>query len=127
MTGHSLSECHKASAKKHNIVWSWLASKIRKSYITILELLGLWLHKHVSSDSFSINKVELLRDIRFEIIIVIPYALPCAQSIEHMGLLICLFSKHFYESDGVDIIYILNMTRKDNKNRKGNMARPTSH
>lgn len=84
MTGHSLPECHKASAKKHNIVWSWLASKIRKAYITILELLQLLLQKYVSSDSSSISKVELLRDIRFEIIIVIPYVLPSAQSTEHM-------------------------------------------
>lgn len=84
MTGHSLPECHKGPAKKHNIIWTWLASKIRKTYITILELLGLWLQKHVSNDSSSINKVELLRDIRFEIIIVIPYVLPYAQSTEHM-------------------------------------------
>lgn len=38
-------------------------------------------------------------------------------------MLIFLFSKHFYVYDGVDIIYILYMTKKDYKDWKGNMAR----
>lgn len=128
MTGNSLPECHKASVKKHNIVWSWLASKIRKAYITILELLELSLQKHVSSDSSSRNMAKLLRDIRFEVMIVISYIYYLMYNPQSTwDMLIYLFSEHFYVSDRLDIIYILYMRKKDTKDWRGNMARPKSY
>ena len=70
------------------------------------------LQKHVSSDSFFINKAELFSDIRFEVKTGIPYILPYVQSTEHMGYVNLFFSEHFYVSDRIDIIYILYIRKK---------------
>lgn len=71
---------------------------------------------------------KLLRDIRFEVMIVISYIYYLMYNPQSTwDMLIYLFSEHFYVSDRLDIIYILYMRKKDTKDWRGNMARPKSY